>query len=322
MFIPSPLCCSGSIDSGIPTGRVEMIGDMECYVKEPDAGVVVVGAVVVCTDVFGFKVVRFFWLSFIAFNSNPLPRLFFNPFLLHQLIKVPNVRLIADVFAANGFVAVVPDYLERAAVRAELLDAELIMHDREATLWKRFQAALLILWCIPSLLLLMFMRPQLATAKRVNNLANQIRNKFNVTRVGLQGYCYGGGVGILLSQQQDCHLDAFSVAHPGGMFRIPADVLKIVKPIHAVLAEVDMQIGPKQRNEMVEALEKVDSVLEGGLLSKVEWFDGVRHGFAVRGNEKVAHVKQQREAALASSIRFLNAAFLKIGGQVVEESQS
>ncbi|KAJ3399925.1 hypothetical protein CcCBS67573_g06984 [Chytriomyces confervae] len=279
MFIPSPLCCSGSIDAGTPTGRVEVIGDMECYVREPDAGVVVTGAVVVCTDVFGFK--------------------------------VPNVRLIADVFAANGFVAVVPDYLQRAAVRAELLDAECIVHDREATIWQRFQAAMLILWCMPSLLLLMFMRPQLATAKRVNTLANQVRTRWGVTHVGLQGYCYGGGVGILLSQQQDCHLDAFSVAHPGGLFRIPADFLKIVKPIHVVLAETDLQIGPKQRNEMIDALEQVDSLLEGGLLSKVEWFDGVRHGFAVRGNEQVAHVKQQREAALTSSIRFLNAAFSK-----------
>jgi len=82
-------CVKGVQHEGTPTGKIEKIGGIECYVATPTSDYPKDKALLFLTDVFG-----------------------------HVL---PNAQLLADDFAANGFYTVVPDYLHGDAIPADAM---------------------------------------------------------------------------------------------------------------------------------------------------------------------------------------------------------
>ncbi|KDQ50688.1 hypothetical protein JAAARDRAFT_211518 [Jaapia argillacea MUCL 33604] len=82
-------CISGVRHEGTPTGKLETIGGVECYVATPTVSYPTDKVVLFLPDIFG-----------------------------HSLI---NAQLLADDYAKNGFKTVIPDYLNGDPVPADAL---------------------------------------------------------------------------------------------------------------------------------------------------------------------------------------------------------
>lgn len=63
-------CAAGEIHTGTPSGRVDKVHGLDCYIASPSAGTEPKGVIVILPDVFGWKLV--------------------------------NTRILADAYAAKG----------------------------------------------------------------------------------------------------------------------------------------------------------------------------------------------------------------------------
>jgi dienelactone hydrolase len=95
----SACCASGTVAQGHPSGHVEQINGLECYVSPPKDQSTH-RSIVIISDIFGFA--------------------------------LPNVRLLADSYARAGFFVYVPDFHQGDSLPIEFLqDAEPPLKVRE-----------------------------------------------------------------------------------------------------------------------------------------------------------------------------------------------
>ncbi|KAG7444447.1 dienelactone hydrolase endo-1,3,1,4-beta-D-glucanase [Guyanagaster necrorhizus] len=83
-------CISGVSHEGTPTGKIEQIGRVECYIATPIGEYANNKVILFLPDAFG--------------------------------ITLPNAQLLADDFARNGFKIVMPDYFNNDPVPADFLE--------------------------------------------------------------------------------------------------------------------------------------------------------------------------------------------------------
>ncbi|KAF8625027.1 hypothetical protein AX17_006941 [Amanita inopinata Kibby_2008] len=83
-------CIKGVQHEGTPTGKIEVIGGVKCYVATPTVDYPKDKVVLYLPDVFG--------------------------------IELPNAQLLIDDFANNGFKTIAPEYLNGGAIPADALD--------------------------------------------------------------------------------------------------------------------------------------------------------------------------------------------------------
>jgi len=260
-------CCGGFIDSGIPQGTEEKYAGINCYVAPKNNITNNTTAIILATDVFGYK--------------------------------LPNARLIADSFAKNGSVlTIVPDLFEGKEPPADLLGNVEALMGEGASFGTKFYSFFRLVW---------YFLPFIASVspldgvKRIENIAKELREKHGITKIAVQGYCWGGRIAVYLGQKPDV-IDAFCAAHPGGL-KLPADFEAVVKPACFVLPEKDHQIKEKQIAIIREIMQKKEA-----FLSSVKDYPGMIHGFAVRGNENDETVKKARVDAFESALAFFKQA--------------
>lgn len=90
MSAACPDCLKGSLDEGSPRGQDSTLAGVPCYITKPTAAAPNGAAVILATDIFGYKLI--------------------------------NARLIADAFAAAGYTCVVPDYFQGQPMDMALLE--------------------------------------------------------------------------------------------------------------------------------------------------------------------------------------------------------
>lgn len=165
--------------------------------------------------------------------------------------KRPLVRKLADKIAAEGFVAVVPDFFKGDPIKPYPYPTM-----EEALKW------------IES-------HPFESAAE--DTLASITALKKNgIQSVGIAGFCYGGKIGAMLAK--DSVTDAIVILHPG---RVTNDEIKSVKTPFAILAaEFDDNCTLEQVEEYKTILESQKDV---EFLVKV--FKGQHHGWAIRYDE-------------------------------------
>ncbi|KAH6643671.1 dienelactone hydrolase [Boeremia exigua] len=234
---PDTCCAVGVKHEGTPKGSVQTIGDIRAYVSPtPDGSTD--NAILLMTDVLGF-----------AF---------------------PNVRLIADQFAANGYHTVIPDVFHGNEIPFPM------PADFDFPTWKETKM------------------PREADVDPIYTATiKYLRGKLGVKRLGGVGYCFGGK--YVCRFLQPGKLDAGYTAHPS--FVSEEELRGITGPLSIAAAETDQIFPAEKRRESEDILKDV------GVPYHMALYSGVEHGFAVKGD-----LAGQRQR-FAKEMAFLQAVF-------------
>jgi dienelactone hydrolase len=183
-----------------------------------------------------------------------------------------NSKLLADEFAANGYLVVMPDIFDKdqvPEVRQEgfKLDDWLAKENHQ---------------------------PEFVQAVVDKTLA-EIKKGFNPKKIGAVGYCFGGKYTIRLLNG---HIDAGYTAHPS--FVTLEEVAAIKAPLSIAAAESDRIFTTELRHQTEAKLAEIKATYQ------ISLFGGMEHGFSMRSNLKDPKQKFAKEQAFHQAVSWFN----------------
>jgi len=195
-------------------------------------------------------------------------------------LKLDNNLLLADNFALRGYKVIAPDILRGDPIPWGVFSDPTTPFDLEAWFAKHESHT----W-IPA----------------IDSVAKALKDEHGVTKIGTTGYCFGAPAAFYLACKNESRVTV--VAHPAQL-DIPADFEKYKELSKAPLlinsCEVDSTF-PKESQAIA------DTVLGDGKFApgyeQVYW-EGCRHGFAIRGDMNDPKVKAGKEGAFEGSVKF------------------
>ncbi|KAL1964017.1 hypothetical protein VTN77DRAFT_7563 [Rasamsonia byssochlamydoides] len=233
---PGACCFTGFRHEGTPEGEIKSIGNVRTYFSYPKNNKTPDKAVFIISDVFGI----------------------YN-----------NSQLLADDFAANGYLTVIPD----------LFDGDQLALDALETGKVNIQE-----WLAK--------HPVDKVDAIVEATIKHLREDLGVKKIAAAGYCFGGKyVARFLKEGK---IDAGFTAHPS--FISKEELAAIQKPFSIAAAETDQIFTRELRHESEEILIKT------GQPYQINLFSGVVHGFAVRGDLSKPQIKFAKEQALLQAL--------------------
>ncbi|KAJ5217410.1 dienelactone hydrolase family protein [Penicillium chermesinum] len=236
----SPCCTSGFKHEGTPVGEIKDANGIATYFATPKKNKNPEHAILFISDVFGH------------FNNN---------------------KLLADEFANQGYLTVLPDLFNGNPVPAEAMDAG------------KFDLGSWIVNYQPDVI-----DPILTT------MIKYLRETLGVKRIGAVGYCFGAKyVNRFLRKGK---IDVGYYAHPS--FFTIEDVSAIEGPLSIAAAEIDPVSPPELRHESEAALIKT------GQHWQINLYSGVSHGFGVRGDLSNLQFKWAKEQAHAQAVAWFD----------------
>ncbi|KAI9878801.1 MAG: hypothetical protein M1830_010485 [Pleopsidium flavum] len=240
---PGKCCTVGVKHEGQSTGETKKIGDTDTYFAYPKDKSTE-NAIFLFTDVIG-----------------------------HSFI---NAQLIADQFAANGYLCVMPDLFHGDPMKLnppEGFDLMKWLNGPPGHLPNRVDPV-------------------------IDAVIKEMRGNMGVKRLGGVGYCFGGK--YVIRHLQEGKVDVGFVAHPSF---VEADELKAIKgPLSIAAAETDQIFPASKRHESEEILAKA------GVPYQINLYSGVEHGFAVRIPDLNIKVKKfAKEQAFIQAVQFFDA---------------
>jgi len=123
--------------------------------------------------------------------------------------------------------------------------------------------------------------------------------EYRITKIGLQGYCYGGKLCVKMGTEKD-RIDALVTVHPTSLV-FPGDIEEIGKPALFLCAEKDIYLSLEKVKEIEEIWKKKDSVP-----FKLKLYPGTTHGFGVRGDHSDKIIAAAVKDTLTQSIEWFN----------------
>ncbi|KAJ5779769.1 hypothetical protein N7457_007489, partial [Penicillium paradoxum] len=237
---PAACCASGFKHEGTPLGEIKNIDGVNTYIAYPKDNKTPEKAIIYITDVFGI---------------------------------FPNSQLLADEYANNGYLTIMPDILQGDPISVS--DMESGKADLPAWLPKH----------------------QIADVEPViDSTLKYVRETLGVKRVGAVGYCFGGK--YVTRYLQPGKIDAGFIAHPS--FVTHEELGAIKGPLSIAAAEVDAIFTTQLRHESEETLIKAAQPWQ------INLFSGVSHGFAVRGDLSDPKQKWAKQQAFCQAIGWFN----------------
>lgn len=272
-------CLSGKVQNGTPKGRVEEIAGLQTYVAEPENGDKT-KTVVFLVDSTSFSC------------SSPIPTCACKVLTTSPVFgwELPNTRLLADQYAAQGFTAYIPDVHEGDSLDIDFLqtcEPQPHIRDNQSAIESAARQAKTGATLGPWLL----KHRESVSRPLVENFIDKVRYIPGTNKVGVIGFCWGGRYAILAGKKpfsgtEGKGVDAIYSCHPS-LLSIPSDFEDVTVPISLALGEKDSLVGEKEAEQIKELMEKYKT--ENGLTSEVQIYEGQPHGFALRGdwaNEK------------------------------------
>ncbi|KAF2123945.1 alpha/beta-hydrolase [Dothidotthia symphoricarpi CBS 119687] len=233
-------CVTGVKHEGTPKGEVKRIDGVRTYFTYPENGATQ-NAILIMPDVLG--------------------------------IDFLNVQLIADQFAANGYLTVIPDYFNGNVMPFN--------PPKEFDFWA---------WVKNNM-------PHPETVDPViENTIKHLRGDLGVKRLGGVGYCFGGK--YVFRWLKEGGLDAGYAAHPTF---VTADEVKGIKgPLSISAAEIDQLFTAEKRREAEDILRDLPVPYQMFLYSDVS------HGFATKGDLSHAKARFAKEQAFLQAVFWLD----------------
>ncbi|KAK1061857.1 hypothetical protein LTR12_017261 [Friedmanniomyces endolithicus] len=226
----SSCCLSGKIREGKPKGTEKDINGIPCYVAEPENGDKT-KTVVFLVDIFGWT--------------------------------LPNVRLLADSYAAAGFTAYIPDVHSGDSIDPSFLqtvEPPLAQREQQSLVDKTANGAKIGAT----------LGPWLVSHREA--VARPIIENF-IDKKPFSGSSEGKGV------------NAAFAAHPS-LVSIPADFDPVAVPLSLALGDKDSLLGEKEVGQIREVMDAKKKGGQGEKLveSEVRIYKDQIHGFALRGD--------------------------------------
>jgi dienelactone hydrolase len=204
-----------------------------------------------------------------------------------------NIRLIADHIASKGFKVYIPDFHSGESLEPEVWSPVLLGNPDADACTKTWNGARFFV-SIPSFCLWLGRHGDAPTIPIVDRAIDAII-ALGAKKIGVEGYCWGGRYSALLGASDK--VDAVLVAHPS-FISVPNDILAIKKPALFICAEHD----PTFSKGNVDTTRKI--LAEKSPDNVVKVYTKVKHGFAVRGDEKDPIVCAARNDVLETSVNF------------------
>ncbi|EUC33591.1 hypothetical protein COCCADRAFT_4891 [Bipolaris zeicola 26-R-13] len=238
---PMGKCCIvGVKHQGTPKGNVKQIGNIRTYFAYPEDGSTQ-NAILLMTDALGMD------------------------FL--------NTQLIADQFAANGYLVVIPDVFNGNHIRFPFPPSFSLQDWVDNTM------------------------PRTPTVDPIyETVINHLRNKLGVKRLGGIGYCFGGK--YVCRWLKPGSLDAGFIAHPS--FVDADEVRGVQRPLSIAAAETD-EIFPAEKRRQTE-----DILKETKVSYQVFLYSHVEHGFATKGNLEIDRERFAKEQAFFQAVFWMD----------------
>ncbi|KAF2798297.1 dienelactone hydrolase family protein, partial [Melanomma pulvis-pyrius CBS 109.77] len=274
----SQCCASGEIHQGTPSGKVTKIHGLDCYVAEPLEGVSPKGVIVILPDVFGWT--------------------------------LPNSRILADNYAKKGeWLVYLPEFMNGSYAPPELIiSIHALDHGGVAKIWHLLKC---IFYVIP---FRWATRPSIIHP-RIFGFFHALRNNEAAhLPLGAAGFCWGGKWSTILAWDEEKEhdkplVDATFTAHPSSL-AIPSDIQKVKKPTSVAAGSLDKRYRKQQVDETDAVLRtKTDA---GEAAHEVVWYEGARHGFAVRGSQTDKAENEMGMRAEAQAISWFQKIFATV----------
>ncbi|KAL1988386.1 hypothetical protein VTN96DRAFT_10069 [Rasamsonia emersonii] len=237
---PGACCFTGFRHEGTPEGEIKSIGNVRAYFSYPKDNKTPDKAVFIITDVFGL----------------------YN-----------NSKLLADDFASNGYLTVVPDLFDGDQLPLDALETGKV--NIQEWLGKH------------------------GTDKVdpiIEATIKHLREDLGIKKIGAAGYCFGGK--YVVRFLKDGKLDAGYSAHPS--FITKEELTAIEKPFSIAAAETDSIFTRELRHESEDILIKARQPYQ------INLFSGVVHGFAVRADLSKPENKFAKEQAFLQAVAWFN----------------
>ncbi|OBT65201.1 hypothetical protein VE03_04708 [Pseudogymnoascus sp. 23342-1-I1] len=220
--LPPAACCAKiTKHEGTTTGTMEKIGNIDAYFSRP-ANNSTENAIIIFGDIFG----------------------------IYQ-----NIKLVADSFAARGFLAVVPDMLNGDTLSIEDYDNKNV----DIPAWVQRH--------LPD-----------SVDPIIEKVIAHLRETLKVNKIAGVGYCFGAKY-VVRNLKGEGLLDSGYLAHPS--FITTEEFRAITKPVSIAASEID---GIFTRENRYEA-EKI--LVDLGVPFQINVYGGVSHGFALRADMSV-----------------------------------
>ncbi|KAJ7133252.1 alpha beta-hydrolase [Mycena epipterygia] len=203
-------------------------------------------------------------------------------------IILPNNQLLADDFARNGFKTIMPDLFNGGHIPASVLEPGAPPVDWQAWLPKHGAAQ---------------------TRPLIDAVVTVLKAD-GVAAIAATGYCFGGR--YVFDLAFDGIIQAASVAHPG-LLKTPVDLETYRDKATAPLLINSCTHDPPFP---LEAQEQADAILGGGSADsslgeggfapgyKRLYFEGLKHGFAIKGDLSDPKVKAGKEDAFKGTVEW------------------
>ncbi|KAF9485529.1 dienelactone hydrolase endo-1,3,1,4-beta-D-glucanase [Pholiota conissans] len=187
-----------------------------------------------------------------------------------------NAQLLADDFAANGFKTYIPDYLNGDPIPPDALNP-----GSNYDIMKWFPT-----------------HTQEFTRPTLDKVINALKAE-GITTFGATGYCFGGRYVFDLAFENIIKVGV--VSHPS-LLKVPDDLEKYIAtsktPLLINSCTTDTQFP-------LEASAKADELFANFAPGyKREYFEGLTHGFAVRGNMAEPKEKAGKEGAFKAAVEW------------------
>ncbi|KAK0261833.1 hypothetical protein LTR29_005818 [Friedmanniomyces endolithicus] len=253
----SSCCLSGKIREGKPKGTEKDINGIPTYVAEPENGDKT-KTIVFLVDIFGWT--------------------------------LPNVRLLADSYAAAGFTAYIPDVHSGDSIDESFLqtvEPPLAVRDQQSVVDKTASGAKIGATLGPWLV----SHREAVARPIIENFIDKVRYIPGTNKVGVIGFCWGGRYAILAAQKpfsgssEGKGVNAAYACHPS-LVSIPADFDPVAVPLSLALGDKDSLLGEKEVGQIREVMDAKKSGGQGEKLveSEVRIYKDQIHGFALRGD--------------------------------------
>ncbi|KAK9238299.1 dienelactone hydrolase [Lipomyces kononenkoae] len=266
--LPCRDCTTGTLHTGTPEGSCKKLFGLDTYVSPIPKDPK--GVILYITDIFGWE--------------------------------LPNARLLADAYAKEGnFVVYVPNFMPWVPITEHELNEERLENGGF------FQTFPYKVWLYSRFIPFVFAARQSVTTEKILNFAKSVKSsEYSNLPLFTVGFCWGGKYTILFSKS-NLGKDVFAATaamHPS-MLKLPADVEGVSVPLAIGLGTKDHAVGKADADTIESVLQKTTEKVKG-FQYELKWYEGMKHGFAVRGNLENEEVRKGIDAAKEQVIQWFH----------------